>query len=322
LLITLQTIFDKLPESIKQGGQKARPNETLKRRQGSSPQSLHSRPSSLKQDDFVASGLRRASTFPESMPTNKLTAPWLPVSQAHLATLGIDPAYGQSPSQAGSDMYDPAPSLTPTSTTTSNIGSYGISSSHTPQQRPLGSFPPTPMTSSFVSSTGLNVPLSDVSAMMFPSTDPFAYPNQPMTTFENNNMQQAGQSPTITGLSLQGSNMDIKPQLTTFSPEIANVPMGPRRMNEADVQLFGPMPMYLMHGTQQQAPRGFAPQHQPQVPMTSTPDAGNMQFDELFGGEEWANTFMDQGLGLSGAGSGYSSNAGFAPGDGSGMMRW
>ncbi|KAF2020637.1 hypothetical protein BU24DRAFT_340202 [Aaosphaeria arxii CBS 175.79] len=309
-----ETIFERLPEAVKQGGEAI---GSKKRRQGSSPQSLQSRPNLLKQDDFIAGGIRRASTFPETMPSSKRTTA-LPISHAHLANLGMEPTYGHSPSQSSSDFFDPAPSLTPSSSTTSGIGGFGIAPTHTPQQRQ--SFPATPMGNSFVDPSGINVPLSDVNAMMFPSADPFAYPNQPMTTFENNHPHEfrvkQDASPRVAGLPYDVPVMKSHP--AGYSPAaLAGLSMGPRRPNE-DVQLFGPMPMYLMHGAQLQGQRGFHPPQPPQpqnVQMTGTPEGGNMNFDDLFGGEEWASTFMDQSMGLNAGGTGYAGgNSRFVPG--------
>lgn len=309
---TLNTIFEKLPEKVTLSGDAI---GSKKRRQGSSPQSLQSRPNMLKQDDFVSTGIRRASTFPESMPNGKRTT-GLPLSQAHLANLGMDPTYGHSPSQSSSDMFDPVPSLTPTSSVTSNIGGFGVAPIHTPHQRQ--SFPATPLSNGFVDGTSVSGPLSDLSAMMFPSSDPFAYPNQPMTTYENTHAQEFGMkinpSPSLANLPYHLA--DAKGPRPSYSPvNRANVPLVQRHPNE-DVQLFGPMPMYLMHGAQMHGHRGFNPHPgQQNVSMTGTPEAGNMNFDDLFGGEEWATTFMDQGLGLNGGGSGFAGgNPRFAQG--------
>jgi hypothetical protein len=310
---------------VKRGGT---PAPSKKRRQGSSPQSLQSRPDLLKQDDFIAMGPRRASTFPESIPTTRLaTAPSLPLSQAHLANLGIDPRFAQSAATSGSEFSDLTPSLTPTSTTPSGFSGYGGAPTHVPQQRPGTSFPITPLSNAFTDPTGLNVPLPDVNAMMFPSADPFAYPNQPMTTFENNHPQDFGRqsdtSPTIGSVPFPVSSMDMKPHPAVFSPAGMNLAPGPRRPTESDVQLFGPMPMYLMHGAQHQGQRAFPPQTSQNMQLGSTPEGAGMNFDELFGGEEWANTFLDQGVGLSGSGSGYSGHApGFGAGTGPGMPGW
>ncbi|KAF2738758.1 transcriptional activator Mut3p [Polyplosphaeria fusca] len=317
---TLTTIFDRLPDNIKNG---ADPGPTKKRRPGSSPQSVHSRPNMLKQEEFIPIGPRRASTFPESMPNSHRTTlgQSLPLSQAHYANLGLDP-YG-SPSRSSSDFLDSAPSLTPTSTTNSSVGGFGVAPGHAPQH-PGQSFPSTPL--SYMDSAGVNVPLSDMSAMMFPSTDPFAYPNQPMTTFENSHnlpgFETKGSSPVVMNLPYQVSGIDVKPHPANFGP--AALGSHPRPRTDNDVQLYGPMPMYLMQGAQlagaqPQGQRFFQSQQPPSN--IARGDSSNVNLDDLFGGDEWASTFMDQGLGLSGPGTGYGSNPAFGPG-GPGMAGW
>lgn len=183
------------------------------------------------------------------------------------------------------------------------------------------------MTNTFVDPpTGLNVPLSDVNAMMFPSADPFAYPNQPMTTFENNHPQsfKPEQSPTVGNLPFHVSGMEVKSHPAFVPSGGINMPTMPRRPTDNDVQLFGPMPMYLMQGAQQQGQVRYPPRPgAPNLPMSGTPETGTMAFDDIIGGEEWANTFMDQGLGLSGPGSSYSNPAyGPGPGPGPNMPSW
>jgi hypothetical protein len=252
------------------------------------------------------------------MPTDKRTAgnP-LPISQTHLASLGINPVYGRSPSQSSSEFYDSVPSLTPSSTT--SIGGFGMHQSDASQQRP-GPYSSAPMSNTFADP--LNVPLSDVNAMMFPSTDPFAYPNQPMTTFENSHSQtfKTEASPTVGSLPFHVSNMDMKPHPAPFVP---GMPVGPRRPNDSDVQLFGPMPMYLMHGAQQQGQLRYPPRPGPQnLQMAGTPESGNLNFDDILGGDEWANTFMDQGMGLSGPGSGFAGSATYGTSGGPNVQNW
>ena len=117
--------------------------------------------------------------------------------------------------------------------------------------------------------------------------------------------------------------MDMKPHPAVFSPGGANLAPGPRRPMENDVQLFGPMPMYLMHGAQHQGQGAFHPPTSQNMQLGSTPEGAGMNFDEFFGGEEWANTFLDQGIGLGGSGSGYGGHApNFGPGAGPGMTGW
>ena len=189
-----------------------------------------------------------------------------------------------------------------------------------PGQTPAQSFPPTPMTNSFVDPSGLNVPLSDVSALMFPSADPMAYPNQPMTTFENSHSQafeRKHESPTIAHLPYQTPGLDMKSH-HPFSPAgMGPLPLGPRRPTDSEVQLFGPMPMYLMQGAQLAGAHGQRSFHTPmqaaqQNPPVSNPE--NMNFEELFGGDEWNSMFTDQGMGVGTGGPGFGGAPGFHPG--------
>jgi hypothetical protein len=74
--------------------------------------------------------------------------------------------------------------------------------------------------------------LPDLSAMMFPSADPFAYPNQPMMEYDNvkqENMPMMNESPA--------------PQLMFSS----NGHSG-RIYDDLEGQLFGPIPPYLQQG--------------------------------------------------------------------------
>jgi hypothetical protein len=301
-----QAIFDRLPESITKGGSGGK---SKKRRQGSSPQSLHSRPQVLKDMDFVAMSPRRAQTFPESIPNVKQTA--LPLSQQHLASLGVDPA-SRSSSQSSSDFIESTPSLTPTSATASSMSSYGLAAGPIHQQWPTPPFSSTPLSNAYGTPPGLDAPFSDINTMMFPTADPMQYPNQAMTTFEHSHPQTFGYkgSPTMAPLPYQTSGTDVKTGPAAYSSSgLSNVQMAPRRPDN-DVQLLGPMPMYLMQGAQQ---RGFPLQHGMHPAQMQGPQGPNMSFDELFSGEEWAQTFMDQGLGLSGDGIG---NPQFGPGMG------
>ena len=74
--------------------------------------------------------------------------------------------------------------------------------------------------------------MPDFSAMMFPTSDPFAYPNQPMTTLEDAHL---------------GPN-DANAPLLPSSPTTAQPP-GTGYADGMDMQIFG-MPPYLMQGQQ------------------------------------------------------------------------
>tara|TARA_R110002003_G_scaffold143_1_gene13208 strand:+ start:10019 stop:10921 length:903 start_codon:yes stop_codon:yes gene_type:complete len=299
-------MFERLPESIKHGGEII---ESKKRRQESSPQSVSSRPNPLKQDEFMAP--RRASTFPETMPDPKRTAlsHSLPISQTHFASLGLDPGFGSPSPSSNPDFFDAVPGLTPTSSTASLPG-FGLGPIHTPQQRP--SFPATPLGGNFADPSGLNVP--DISTIMFPSADPLAYPNQAMTTFESRHPQMFDRntaSPAV-GMPQQLSSVDMKSHPTPFAPP----GFGPPRRPDNDVQLYGSMPMYLMQGAQ--TSRGYPPHSgSPNVHLPSN----NLQFDDLLNQEEWTNTFLDPSMVLNNGQPPVVGRSQFAP-QGQGMGGW
>ncbi|KAH8701285.1 fungal-specific transcription factor domain-containing protein [Phaeosphaeriaceae sp. PMI808] len=299
----LKAMFERLPESIKHGGEII---ESKKRRQDSSPQLV----SRLKQDDFIVP--RRASTFPESIPDIKRTAPSnsLPISQSHFASLGIDPAFN-SPSPSNPDFFDTLPGLTPTSSTAS-LPSFGLGLTQTPQQR--SSFPATPL-SNFADGSSLNVP--EISTIMFPSTDPLAYPNQPMTTFESRHapmFERNTASPAVGVMPRHMSGIDMKSHPAPFPPP--NFITRPPRRADNDVQLFGQMPMYLMQGAQTQ--RGF--QSHDGNPNVHLPH-NNLQYEDLLNQDEWANTFLDSNMGMSNGQAPFSGRSQFEP-QGQGLSGW
>jgi hypothetical protein len=74
----------------------------------------------------------------------------------------------------------------------------------------------------------------DLSAMMFPSGDPFAYPNQPMTEFDNIKQENM-------------TDVQNSPAAPLFLP---NGSSGSGIYDDLEGQLFGPIPPYLMQGQQ------------------------------------------------------------------------
>ncbi|KAH6633487.1 fungal-specific transcription factor domain-containing protein [Boeremia exigua] len=298
----LNSMFERLPEAVKQGREI---QESRKRRQDSSPQSLSSRPQLIESDLAVP---RRASTFPDSHPDSNRTAPGpsLPISQTHYASLGLDPSFN-SPSPSNADFFEGVPGLTPTSSNAS-LGQFGAL-----PNRP--SFPPTPLSNSFTDPSGLNVPISDISTMMFPSADPLAYPNPPMTTFENKHPQAFDRRLESSSVVGPTSGTDFKSYPAIFAP--SSMPAGALRRHESEAQLFGPMPMYLMQAAQTQ--RG-QPIHSGSPSMHHIPGQ-NMHFDELLNQEEWAQTFMDPGMGLPSSRTPFGGNSQFQP-PGAGVGGW
>ncbi|KAF2744844.1 hypothetical protein M011DRAFT_448672 [Sporormia fimetaria CBS 119925] len=308
---TLNLIFERLPERIK-NTQNVQNMANKKRRQGSSPHVLQSRPA-MDRNELAAASLRRASTFPETMPDSKRTAGITMAVPPHpLGNFAGDVAYGHPPPQSTPRFFETAPGLP--SPRAPQLGAYGVPPGPVPPQHTGLAFAAAPLGGNYMGAN-LNVPLSDVNAMMFPSTDPFAYPNQPMTTFENSRPQDFREeaSPSVEAMPF-GASSDAAHNNGGFATGVMPT-MGPRRPADNDVELVGPMPMYLMQGAQQQGPRRFPPRTTPHNPhLVNTPETGAFSFDDLMGGEEWANTFMDQSLGLSGVGTGFSGNPNVHPG--------
>ncbi|KAF2802947.1 uncharacterized protein BDZ99DRAFT_454211 [Mytilinidion resinicola] len=315
---TLKVIFDQLPERLKRGREMA---ASKKRRQGTS----HPSTAQADADSESDAKLPHQSTFPEPQSSRSKRAsfpPTLPISQNQLLQLSADSPYHASPTQSHPDFFDSAPSLTPAS---SIMGFNAQSQSqHTPQQQAIQSFPATPVTNNFPDPS---LPLADMSAMMFPSTDPFAYPNQPMTTFENTNFRfnpkDANSSPSMHSFSgFRPGSSSSQPAVFGDPSALSTGTMGSVKSptngqgTDSDVQLFGPMPMYLMQGAQHNPQMSLQSQNQDQaqgpghngLDMNGNGhfEGSTMNLDDLFSGDEWANTFLDQGLALGGFGGGSS----------------
>jgi hypothetical protein len=280
-------MFERLPESIRHGGEII---ASKKRRQGSSPQSSGPRPTFSGQKEAAAP--RRASTYPDNIPNVKTAShgPSYPSSHNQFAGISSNPAY-PSHSMSNPNLFDGVPDLTPTSSNDS-LPSFGMAPIHDPQHSSV--YNPSILSSSFADPSGMNVPIADISTMMFPSTDPLAYPNQPMTAFENRHPQafdRTSAPPVSSGLPHQmPSSMDIKGHPTMFAP--TSMPNGPGRpQNDNEAQLFGPVPMYLMQGAQQY--RGY-----PSQPGMQVQGSTNAQFDELLNQEDWSQSFMDPALSM------------------------
>ncbi|TLD36974.1 hypothetical protein E2P81_ATG02756 [Venturia nashicola] len=288
---TLSALFEQLPERIsrsRQGSMAAR-----KRKTEPSPHDLNSNSAHgenhTKKDMMLGAALeatpKRANTFPNG-------SPGMDKAQAYPTTghsfQGLDTMYPQS---SNASFYDPT-QLMPVDTESTPSLSSGVSARQE-------SFPASPST--FVEQ---NFPLADLSAMMFPSADPFAYPNQtapPAQTYDNL-LKNLGDDPsfpfpaTLDELRMQrnaGSNTFVPPS-STFMFNNGNGMDG--QSNDNDVQLFGPMPAYMMQGGA--APRSngnpsFGQMQQQYQGGQSQPQqygnpAANVNLDELLGSEEWA----------------------------------
>lgn len=126
---------------------------------------------------------------------------------------------------------------------------------------------------------GINNTIPDLSAMMFPSTDPFAYPNQPMMKFDNIKEENVGNMP--------------QPHYTSNGAQ-------PGMYDDLEGQLFGPIPPYLMQGQPNfdlsgQTASGISGLNPQEMNYQTTPN-GDTNFEGLFSGDgdEWTNMLGDQ----------------------------
>ena len=229
----------------------------------------------------------RASTFPKQrgghLPHSAQSAP-LP---SGIKTLPYDSGLvsgDQSVSNMSSGPY------TPTS------GGFG---------HPFGSLDTSPLNPAmqqygFQSTSNPNLP--DLSAMMFPSAEPFTYPNQPLTTFENN--QYVKEPQFYNNLTGYDDPSTMLPQRTSGTTD-----------DNLEAQLFT-LPPYLsqqsqwnmaMQNQSQQAQRqhssgldqrGMAmPTSAPnwnQYPMPQGQAFSDINLNDVFGSGEWNNMLMDQ----------------------------
>jgi hypothetical protein len=173
-------------------------------------------------------------------------------------------------------------------------------------------------------------PLADMSSVMFPNPDPFAYPNQQSgadAKFDDllKNLQTVP-------LPLNEEQFQLEPDMpgTTLLPLTDQQYLGyqnlmadqqPAMSQEADVQLLGPMPMYMMQGASASTPyssyNGMIPSNTPPAgngspvhPHQSKPllrqtqirssakqaNPPNLNLDELLGGSEWNGLPADRSV--------------------------
>lgn len=249
-------------------------------------------------------------------------------------SIGSDSAFAAPPP---SQFIDSIPSLAPNSVSASSLSFMSQNGASNSQMAVLNGnswhglqLSPTVVTSF----QDANMPLPDLSQMMFPSADPFAYPNQPplnfnpgddfesrdfgFGNFDNRDMGDSnngiGGHVGAGGAVGNAHSNGFVPPSSTFLPR--NTSNG-----ELDVQLLGPMPMYQtgMQGMKNTGNVDFTD------PFTGSghgaggdqavkngdehgqggEQGGNgiagMSLDELFGGEEWAGMFAEGGLGAVGA---------------------
>jgi len=168
-----------------------------------------------------------------------------------------------SPYASSQEFFDPTPGLTPTSVNSNTF--LPLVHPHA-QQQPQQLFPVSPVSNGFMQTfNDPNYALPDLSSFMFPGDDPFQYPQQgqPLTSFDNGTRGQ--NAPDFTTMFPASSAPTSNPQAPRPSPRRSFIPPSssfnpkgvPDTPNQGDteVQLLGPMPMYMMQGAnnQQQA---------------------------------------------------------------------
>jgi hypothetical protein len=288
--VTLNIIFQRLPSWMRDGQQN--PSMTSKKRPyDAGPEASRSHPDvSVASQEPPQVGIRRASTFPrhENTSSPSLDSP-------------MDNSWSQSASSYGTHTPTSAP--------------FDASTFSAANQRNFSQ-----ATSGAAQSYGLppnfaNPGLTDLSSIMFPAGDePFVYPNQPLTTFENNQQFAKG---------------SMYPSAQAFTPlGNASPAASSSRGREENIEAqFFPLPPYIEQRQQQQMPqlrtqsqtRGFGMGYQQQsmpfntggqstgaMPAMQMSNGGNwagqsafpqgmidqnINIQDLFGGQEWNPMF-------------------------------
>lgn len=284
---TLDSVFNRLPEWMREG----KPNPSISRKRGADgdlqqqqeqqsqpqPHQAGSHPDiAATARDQVPQLQQRASTFPNQK--NK-------ANLARVDTRAFDPKM-PSAAQSMSNVAGNVPFTPPSA-------SYAQQTFDTSPLNPTMNYgmPPNP-----------NLP--DLSAMMFPSAEPFTYPNQPLTTFENNQFTKQPQ---------------YYNNINNFDDPAAI--MGSRMVqpdsDNMEAQLFALPPYMMQNGQwpvnlQTQNRHQRAPPHNPMPgssqqsmqagPIPSNGNWNNQQaqtfadinLNDIFGGGEWNNSLMDQ----------------------------
>lgn len=253
---TLNIVFERLDDWMRNGQHQPQPSKKRHHR----PVAPQQRPSAAQSHPDVSAITReppgpgfvqRSSTFPrhivKSEPNSFMGSPWSGTS--------ISSPYGPATPNTGTlDTSGFPQDLPPTSS----------NAMHTPAQQPM------PLPPNFA-----NPAIPDVSAMMFPSggDEPFLYPNQPLTTFENNQQSAAKQNnpylsnlPNGAGLGLDNNNTNTnngtphpQPQQHLYPSTSPSSRQGRPADDNMEAQFFA-LPPYLEQsrgGPQRPAPTSF-----------------------------------------------------------------
>ena len=287
---TLDIVFQRLPEWMRNGQQN--PAVSKKRQHESSAGTSLAKQASRSHTDVSSSrkdtmpGLnKRASTFPHHSAPN---------------ALNITPGSYDTWSQSGTSSMGPQ---TPTSQDFSSNAYVPYSTQSVQQGLNQGmqqyTLPPSNYT---------NPAIADLSTMMFPSADePFGYPSQPLTTFENNqqfaknhpyanNQTYSGvetASPMVAHPPRVGQEDNLEAQFFALPPYMDQRQQHPQAqgMNYGGGGNFGKGQSLGTPASAAQMPNGWLGQQQPM--QQGGGGMTNINIQDIFGGTEWNPMMMN-----------------------------
>lgn len=274
---TSQGLFEKLPEKLKldqaQAAQRKKRAAPLISAAPLAQNTLQGRRQSKGPPEPVI-GISRARTFPVVQGQSDLSA-------MHPSRSSYDAPRFHMPTNSNPNLR----------AAFNEYQSPNVSSAGTPESSNLSnsSLPPHHFNQGMAYTMSGTLP--DLNAMMFPSEDPFAYPNQPMMEFDNfkrEPMDIISNSP-AQGMYMPSSSSHAHPQQAMY--------------DDLEGQLFGPIPPYLAQ-SQQDFNMHAPPSHQhPHMNVMGMMSANHMpfqhggmapNFEGLFSGsgegqEDWGN---------------------------------
>ncbi|CAL3964880.1 hypothetical protein PZA11_002220 [Diplocarpon coronariae] len=259
--ITLRRLFEQLPERLSESRSKV-PTKKNKRSAPLPNPPAQRNPLSYQEAPGSTTMISGATTFSSQTPTGQAST--LLRTSLHSNRFQANTISTPNPRQSSHELVSPSTDILTNGTPKT--------SSIQPQYAIQPQF-------------GLNTPVPDLGAMMFPSNDPFAYPNQPMMNFDNTKQEAIGR---ING---------------TQATPLYSSKNGPgQEYDDLQGHFFGPFPPYLPRMQQycdMQGAMGTDLMGQSINYSTGLMPNDEMNFDGIFSGdrENWSNVLGDQRLG-------------------------
>ncbi|EDN97707.1 hypothetical protein SS1G_12561 [Sclerotinia sclerotiorum 1980 UF-70] len=211
---TLKPLFEQLPEKLKN-----RPTSIPSKKKRSAPASAHqthrSSPEIPRPSSSHITPIPRATTFPQT--TTSLHTSGLPMQNLN-HRFQINTSSNPNLRQGFQDLVSPS----------------DLSNAGTPESvsSTSHSIPQYGMQNQF----NANNSIPYLTGLMFPSSDPFAYPNQPMMEFDAQHLKQ------------ENDLDDPRAQQIYMSGSGAGT--GTVMYDDLEGQIFGPIPAYMIHNQQ------------------------------------------------------------------------